>query len=87
MVRRKRRKKKREIAEKITHFLVPKHELVKEDDYTEIFEKYGVMKDQLPRIKNYDPAIRHLEVKNGDIIRIIREENDVKTEYFRVVTE
>ncbi len=77
-VKRKRRKE----IKRIEHFLVPKHELVKTDDEKDILGKYSITKEQLPKIKDYDPAIQGLEAKEGDIIRILREGEIV---YFRVV--
>jgi DNA-directed RNA polymerase subunit H (RpoH/RPB5) len=76
----KRRKKE---VKKIVHFLVPKHELVKPDGEKEILEKFGITKKDLPRIKDYDPAIQGLDAKEGDIIRILRENDE--SVYYRVV--
>ena len=76
----KRRKKE---VKKIVHFLVPKHELVKPDAEKEILEKFGITKEDLPRIKDYDPAIQGLDAKEGDIIRILRENDE--SVYYRVV--
>lgn len=83
-VRRKKRKRTAENTKKIDHFLIPKHELLKEDEQKKVLEKYGITKDQLPKIRSDDPAIQHLEVKKGDIIRITRKENHIENIYFRV---
>jgi DNA-directed RNA polymerase subunit H len=81
----KRRKRTEENTRKIEHFLIPKHELLKEDEAKKVLEKYGVGKDQLPKIRSDDPAIQHLEVKKGDVIRISRKEDHIDNTYYRVV--
>ena len=81
----KRKKRTEENTRKIEHFLIPKHELLKEDEMDKVLEKYGVTKDQLPKIRSEDPAIQHLEVKKGDVIRIMRKEGHIDNTYYRVV--
>ncbi len=55
-----------------THVLVPKHEVCTAEEKKSIIDRYGVEPNQLPRINPLDPAIRHLGVKQGDLIRITR---------------
>jgi len=81
----KRRKRTEENTRKIEHFLIPKHELLKEDEMKKVLEKYDVTKDQLPKIRSDDPAIQHLEVKKGDVIRIMRKEDHIENTYYRIV--
>ncbi|MEM3407920.1 MAG: DNA-directed RNA polymerase subunit H [Candidatus Micrarchaeia archaeon] len=71
--------------EPIVHKLIPKHEIVKEEDEKKLLESLNATKEQLPKIKIDDPAIRHLNPKKGDIIRIHREEKHAKNIYYRVV--
>ena len=54
------------------HILVPKHVKLSEKEKQELIEKYNVRMRELPKILKNDPAIKHLNVKNGDIIKIIR---------------
>ena len=54
------------------HVLVPKHTKLSEKERKEIFEKYAIDLENLPRIFKNDPAILHLDVKDGDVIKIIR---------------
>lgn len=82
-----RKRKKNVSEEKISHFLVPRHEIVKEENEKEILDKFGVTKEQLPRINEYDPALRSLGVKRGDVIKIFREEETGKNTYYRVVVK
>jgi len=83
LVKRKRRKPKEgEIQKKVVHFLVPEHEIVKDDEVDKFLKKLAVTKEQLPRIRLYDPAIQHLNAKEGDLIRIHRKD---ETDYYRIV--
>jgi DNA-directed RNA polymerase subunit H len=81
----KKSKKSNFETSEIKHILVPKHEIVKEEEEKEILEKLNCTKEQLPRIKMDDPALRHLNPKKGDIIRIHREDIHTKSIYYRVV--
>lgn len=68
------------------HTLVPKHELLSEKEKEELLKKYGVTLKQLPRILLSDPAIRHLNAKVGDVIKITRKSPTAGTSiYYRVV--
>jgi DNA-directed RNA polymerase subunit H len=82
-----RRRRRRKEAKRIDHFLVPKHELVKEDDLNGILGKFGITKEQFPKIKEWDPAIADLGAKEGDVIRIHRDEGGVENIYYRVVVK
>jgi len=54
------------------HVLVPKHVKLGEREKKELFEKYVADLRDLPRIFKDDPAIRGLDAKEGDIIKITR---------------
>lgn len=54
------------------HVLVPKHNKVSEKERKELFEKYVIELKDLPRIFKADPAIAELDVKEGDIVKIVR---------------
>ncbi len=70
------------------HMLVPKHTKLGEKTSKELLQKYNVSKDQLPKISSKDPAVLHLAVKAGDIIKIERNSPTAgKSDYYRVVTE
>ncbi len=65
----------RELQFNITkHKLVPKHEIVKDStEVDEIIKKYNLKsKFQLPIILRTDPVAKYLNLKNGDLVRIIR---------------
>jgi len=54
------------------HVLVPKHVKLNEKEKKELFEKYVADLRDLPRVYKDDPAIQDLEVKEGDVIKILR---------------
>lgn len=88
--KKKEKEKLRELSEiDITkHYLVPKHELLTEEEKKELLEKYNIKLTDLPRIKISDPAIKHLNPKPGDVVRIIRESSTAGISvYYRVVVE
>ena len=54
------------------HILIPKHTKLSDKERQELFEKYGISMRELPKIVKDDPAIASLDLKHGDVIRIIR---------------
>jgi len=59
-------------TEKIEHELVPEHIKLSEKEAKDILKKYNVTIREMPKILLTDPAIAHLDVKEGDIIKIKR---------------
>ena len=72
---------------KITdHVLVPKHTTCSNKEKEEIYKKFNIEQKQMPKILKNDPAIRDLNVKAGDIIKIIRESPTAEISiFYRVV--
>jgi DNA-directed RNA polymerase subunit H len=69
------------------HALVPKHELCSEEEKKSVLTKYKVQPFQMPRITANDPAIRHLSVKVGDLIKITRKsETAGEATFYRIVS-
>ena len=58
--------------EALQHVLVPKHEKISDKDKAALFEQYQISEKDLPKIPITDPAIRHLDLKVGDVIKITR---------------
>ena len=70
------------------HVLMAKHEKMSEAAANKILEKYNISKKQLPVIFVKDPAIGHLEAKNGDIIEITRKSPTTHiAKFYRVVID
>ena len=56
----------------LTHVLLPKHTKVSEREAKALLKSYCITVKELPKISKKDPAIAHLDVESGDIIRIDR---------------
>lgn len=54
------------------HDLVPRHEVLSDEDARGILEKYGVTPDQLPKLYASDPVARAVRARPGQIIKIKR---------------
>ncbi len=61
------------LIDKTTHSLVPKHELISNQEKKDILKMYKCTKDtQLPWILRSDPIARHYEAKKGQVFKITR---------------
>lgn len=70
------------------HTLTPKHLKLGEKDKTQLLEKYQVTSKELPKILKTDAAMRELEAKPGDIIKIIRKSPTAgESIFYRVVLD
>ncbi len=68
------------------HELVPKHEILSEEEVKDLLSKYNVTKNQLPKIFDTDPAVKELNAKIGDVIKITRKSFTAgESVYYRVV--
>ncbi|MBI4155495.1 DNA-directed RNA polymerase subunit H [Candidatus Woesearchaeota archaeon] len=68
------------------HVYVPKHVLLSEEEVKVLLEKYNISKKQLPSIIVNDPALRKLNPKIGDVVKIIRKSpTAAQGVYYRVV--
>jgi DNA-directed RNA polymerase subunit H len=54
------------------HALVPKHEILLQEEREKLLAQYRVHPYQLPRIKTSDPAVKAIGAKAGDIVKITR---------------
>lgn len=71
----------------IEHVLIPKHEKISAKEKQLILDKYNISTKQLPKILNKDPAIQHLKVEEGDIIKISRKSTTAgEAIFYRVVS-
>ncbi|HDR53483.1 MAG TPA: DNA-directed RNA polymerase subunit H [archaeon] len=68
------------------HQWVPKHRLMKEDEVLALLAKYGIRKNQLPKMLDGDPMAMLVGAKPGDVIEITRvRETSGENKYYRVV--
>jgi DNA-directed RNA polymerase I, II, and III subunit RPABC1 len=54
------------------HYLVPKHEVLNEEEKLALLAAYKIKLEQLPRMQTVDPMARHFGLKRGDIVKITR---------------
>jgi len=68
------------------HLLVPKHAKLSDKEKNELFERYNASETELPKILKTDPAIKHLKVEAGDIIKVERKSHTAgEAAFYRVV--
>ena len=54
------------------HCLVPKHEIISEEETSSLLKKYSLKENQLPRINKKDPVARYFGLQKNQIVKIIR---------------
>jgi DNA-directed RNA polymerase subunit H (RpoH/RPB5) len=70
------------------HVLVPKHAKLSDKEKKELLEKYNSSVRELPKILKKDPAISHLDVTHGDVIKISRKSyTSGESVFYRVVLD
>lgn len=72
----------------LKHIYVPKHEVMPKREADEILSKYNARHEQLPFIFLRDPALKEINAKPGDLIRITRKSPTAgESVYYRYVVE
>jgi DNA-directed RNA polymerase subunit H len=72
----------------MNHELVPLHVIISDDEKKELFEKYNITPDQLPKILDSDPVAISIEAKPGQIVKIVRKSHTAKEAVaYRLVVE
>ena len=70
------------------HILTPKHYKLGDKEKQHLLEKYNVTSKELPKILKIDSAIKELNSKPGDIIKITRKSQTAgESIFYRVVTD
>ena len=70
------------------HVLVLKHSQLSEKEKKELLEKYNSSVREFPKIFKKDPAISHLDVSHGDMIKITRKSyTSGESVFYRVVLD
>ncbi len=72
----------------LNHELVPNHEIISEGEKKQLFNKYSITPDQLPKILDIDPVCLSIGAKPGQIIKITRRSSTAKEAIiYRLVVE
>lgn len=56
----------------LNHVNVPLHVIVPEDEVKELLKRYNIVREQLPKIRNNDPACRVIDAKPGNVVKVTR---------------
>ncbi|MEA3166613.1 MAG: DNA-directed polymerase subunit [Thermoplasmata archaeon] len=56
----------------LNHVNVPKHELLPDDEVKALLKQFGIVKEQLPKIRSNDPAVQVIDGKAGQVVKVIR---------------
>lgn len=79
-------KKKKSKFKVDKHSLTPKHVKVSDREKKQLLESYRATLRDLPKIYRTDPAIANLDVKAGDVIKVMRESQTAgESVFYRVV--
>ena len=70
------------------HILTPKHTKLGEREKAQLLDKYHVTSKELPKVLKTDSAIKELDVKPGDVIKIIRKSSTAgEAVFYRVIVD
>ncbi|MBS3814943.1 MAG: DNA-directed RNA polymerase subunit H [Hadesarchaea archaeon] len=65
---------KEEKGFKVTeHELVPKHEILSDEEVESLLDEYDVKAYQFPQISSRDPVAKEIGAEKGDILKVTRE--------------
>lgn len=78
-------KKEKPAIDVLKHFLVPKMEVLKEEEKKELIKKLGIEENMLPKASSDDAAVSALGAKAGDVLRIRRKDETGEYDYYRLV--
>ena len=72
----------------LTHQLVPKHEVLSENEIEQVLNDFKLTRDQLPKILITDPTVKRIDGKPGDVIKITRESPTAgESVFYRLVVD
>ena len=72
----------------LNHELVPEHIILKENEIKEVLEKFKIKPENLPKILLSDPAVKAINAKEGDILKIVRKSKTAGVSlYYRIVVK
>jgi len=54
------------------HELVPKHEIMSQDEIADLLKRYKVKIEQLPKLLVTDPVAKEIGAEVGDIVKVTR---------------
>lgn len=83
-----KQEKKEESFDILSHNYVPKFEIMSEEDSNALLEQLNISRMNLPKALSNDPAVKKLEAKINDILKITRKSYTSDTSvFYRVVVD
>jgi DNA-directed RNA polymerase subunit H len=56
----------------LNHVNVPLHVILSDDEVKSLLKQYGIVKEQLPKIRSSDPAVRVVNGTPGQVVKVTR---------------
>ena len=70
----------------LDHVMVPDHQIMSEEEVSELLSHYNITTEQLPKIYNDDPAVKTIGAEVDDVIKVIRASHTAgRAEAYRLV--
>jgi DNA-directed RNA polymerase subunit H len=70
----------------LMHDMVPKHQIMNDEELRTLLSDYNVAMEQLPKIYHDDPIVKAIEALPGTVIRITRKSHTAgEAEAYRLV--
>jgi DNA-directed RNA polymerase subunit H len=66
--------------------MVPDHNIMSEEEVSELLSRYNITTEQLPKVFHDDPAVKSIGANVDDVIRIVRASHTAgRAEAYRLV--
>jgi DNA-directed RNA polymerase subunit H len=66
--------------------MVPDHNIMSEEEVSELLSRYSITTEQLPKVFHDDPAVKSIGANVDDVIRIVRASHTAgRAEAYRLV--
>jgi len=70
----------------LEHAMVPDHNIMSEEEVSELLSRYSITTEQLPKVFHDDPAVKSIGANVDDVIRIVRASHTAgRAEAYRLV--
>ena len=70
----------------LNHAMVPDHNIMSEEEVSELLSRYNITTEQLPKVFHDDPAVKSIGANVDDVIRIVRASHTAgRAEAYRLV--
>ena len=72
----------------LNHVNVPLHVILPDDEVKVLLKKFGIVKEQLPKVRSSDPAVKVINAQPGTVVKITRRSPTAGTAVaYRLVVE